>query len=250
MTKRRFSHSNNPGFRCHESVILLPFGRRSYLQAAVVAYGGVEIPMDETTDRLVFDLERAPLPVTLIYSGMGSPAAANALEMAAANGARRLVLFGACGGVDREVQVGDLLVPTGAVRGEGTSRYYAPVDQPAVCDPGLTSILLDESSRLEGPRVHHGMVYTTDASYRQGPEIYDTGDERILGVECECAAAAIVGSHLGLRVAALFFCTDNITLPQKTDHPYRGLGDERVRRGFDDGLEAVMAALARPHPGS
>jgi uridine phosphorylase len=180
---------------------------------------------------------------------MGSPAAANALEMAAANGARQVILFGACGGVDREVQVGDLLVPTGAIRGEGTSRYYAPDDQPAVCDPELTSILLEEASRRESPRVHHGMVYTTDASYRQGPEIYGTRNERILGVECECAAAAIVGSHLGLRVAALFFCTDNITLPQENDHPYRGLGDERVRRGFDAGLEAVMAALAGSHPG-
>lgn len=178
MTKRRFLHSNNPGFPCHESVILLPFGRRSYLEAVVALQNGVEIPMDETTDRLVFDLETAPVPVILVYSGMGSPAAANALEMVAANGARQVLLFGACGGVDREVEVGDLLIPSGAIRGE-------------------------------------------------------------------CAAAAIVGRHLDLRVAALLFCTDNVSLPDEADRSYRGLQDERVRRGFEAGLQAVIAALTR-----
>jgi hypothetical protein len=138
MAERRFEHANNPGFPCGKSVILLPFGRRSFLPAIVERAGGEEIALDETTDRIAYRLRAG---VTLIYSGMGAPAAANALEMAAANGARRVVVFGACGGADPRLEVGHLLVVGGAVRGEGTSRYYAPAAFPASFDPLLTARL-------------------------------------------------------------------------------------------------------------
>jgi uridine phosphorylase len=244
MNQRRFRHGNNPGFACHPSVILLPFGRESYLAAAVERCGGEEVALDESTDRLIFDLKEAPAPTTLIYSGMGGPAAANALEMAAANGARRVVLFGACGGADPAVAVGDLLVASGAVRGEGTSRYYAPLEFPAACDPELTVRLRRQSRRVAPAGAHLGPVFTTDASYRQGREIYAAFQGLILGVDCECATAAVVGARLGLSIGALFFCTDNVTLSDDGDRRYAGLGDPRVREAFEAGLEAVLASLA------
>ena len=92
MSKRRFEHANNPVFTCAEAVLLLPFGRRSFLPAIVDAYGGEAVTLDETTDREVYRLKGVPADITLVYSGMGSPAAANALEMVAAAGARRVVL--------------------------------------------------------------------------------------------------------------------------------------------------------------
>ena len=72
MSRRDFSHANNPDFNCAENVILLPFGRRSYLEALVTTYDGVAVSLDETTDRIVYQLG----DLTLIYSGMGGPAAA------------------------------------------------------------------------------------------------------------------------------------------------------------------------------
>jgi uridine phosphorylase len=97
--------------------------------------------------------------VTLVYSGMGAPAAANALEMAAANGARRVVVFGACGGVDASIEVGHLLTVSTAVRGEGTSRYYAPPEEPAAFDPLLTARLA-ERAESSGVPAHVGVVFT------------------------------------------------------------------------------------------
>jgi uridine phosphorylase len=241
MAERRFEHANNPGFRCAESAILLPFGRRSFLPAIVERAGGVEEPLDETTDRIVYQL--CSHTVTLIYSGMGSPAAANALEMAAANGACQVVVFGACGGVDTGLEVGHLLAVSGAVRGEGTSRYYAPPEYPAAFDPLLTARLV-ERARTGGVPVHVGEVYTTDAGYRQGPEIYEDCAGIVLGVDSECAAAAVVGANLGLSMGALLFCTDNPKLPRFADQRYGGLRDGRVRRAFEAGLDAVLEALA------
>ncbi len=182
--------------------------------------------------------------MTLVYSGMGAPAAANALEMAAANGARRVVLFGACGGVDAALGVGELLVAPAAVRGEGTSRYYAPIELPAVCDADLSEALWREALRLP-VTAHRGLVFTTDAGYRQGPEIYDAYRGLVLGVECECAAAAVVARRLGLALGAVFFCTDNVTLAEGDDRVYRGLAEPRIRRGFEVGLGLAVSVLAR-----
>jgi uridine phosphorylase len=239
MNQRTFSHANNPNFECAPSVILLPFGRRSFLPAAVERLGGTEVELDETTDRIASQL---PGPVTLLYSGMGGPAAANALEMAAANGAEKVVVFGACGGVAPLLEVGQLLVVSASVRGEGTSDYYAPPGFPAAFDPEMT-VRLFESAGASEVAVHLGVTYTTDAGYRQGPEIYEDCAGLVLGVESEGATAAVVGARLGLRVAALLFCTDNVSLPRREDQQYGGLRDPRVRRAFESGLDTVVEVL-------
>jgi len=238
MSRRDFSHANNPDFDCSENVILLPFGRRSYLEALVDTYNGGAVTLDETTDRIVYQLG----DLTLVYSGMGGPAAANALEMIANNGGRRVVVFGACGGTDPKVAVGDLVVVSGAVRGEGTSRYYAPVEFPATFDPVLTTRLHEAADRAETGN-HLGVVYTTDAGYRQGPEIYETYTGLTIAVESECAAAAVVGARLGLEMGALLFCSDNTTLPKTEDQLYRGLKNPTTRRGFEAGAAAVVEVL-------
>ena len=238
MSRRDFSHANNPDFDCAENVILLPFGRRSYLDALVAAYEGEEVLLDETTDRIVYRLG----DLTLVYSGMGGPAAANALEMIRANGGRRVVVFGACGGTDPKVAVGDLVVVSGAVRGEGTSRYYAPIEFPAAFNPLLTT-RLDEAAKRSDAGNHLGVVYTTDAGYRQGPEIYETYDDLVIAVESECAAAAVVGARLGLEMGALLFCSDNATLPKTEDQVYGGLRNPATKRGFEAGAAAVVTTL-------
>ena len=243
MSQREFAHANNPGFACAESVLLLPFGRRSFLPAIVDVHGGEAVTLDETTDREVFRLTAVPSEITLVYSGMGSPAAANALEMVAAAGAKRVAVFGACGGVAEEVGIGELVIATGAVRGEGTSAYYAPPGFPAAFDPLMAVRLWEAASDVPA---HRGVVYTTDAGYRQGPEIYEKCAGLVIAVESECAAAAVVGARLGLQTGALLFCTDNVNLPRVEDHPYRGFADPRVRRAFDTGLEAVIQVLSAP----
>lgn len=245
MLQRRFENANNPTFDCARGVLLLPFGRRSYLPAIVEEWDGEQVSLDETTDRIVYRLRGSPTPVTLMYSGMGSPAAANALEMASANGARRVVVFGACGGIDVGVGVGDLIVATGAVRGEGTSDYYAPPEFPAGFDLDLSARLWQGASDGYEGTCHRGVVYTTDAGYRQGPEVYERFAGLILGVESECAAVAVAGARLGLEVAALLFCTDNPALASEADRQYSGLADVRVCRAFEAGLAVVIDALAR-----
>jgi hypothetical protein len=90
------------------------------------------------------------------------------------------------------------------------------------------------------------VVFTTDAGYRQGPEIYEDCRGLLIGVESECAAVAVVSASLGLEAGGLLFCTDNVTLPREEDHGYRGLKDPRVKCGFEAGLEAAISVLSAP----
>jgi nucleoside phosphorylase len=94
---------------------------------------------------------------------------------------------------------------------------------------------------------HLGVVYTTDAGYRQGPEIYEAYKDLVIGVESECASAAVVGARLGLEMGALLFCSDNPTLPKSEDQVYGGLRNPATRRGFEAGAAAVAEVLLGVH---
>ena len=71
-------------------------------------------------------------PVSVVSTGIGGPSAAIAMEELCNLGADTFVRVGTCGGIHLEVQSGDVVVATGAVRMEGTSREYAPIEFPAV----------------------------------------------------------------------------------------------------------------------
>ena len=64
-----------------------------------------------------------------------------------------------------------------------------------------------------------------------------------IGVESECAAAAVVGARLGLEMGALLFCSDNVTLPTDDDKLYGGLKNPATRRGFEAGAAALVETL-------
>ncbi len=238
--RRDFSNSRYGVLPFREAGILLPFGRRSFLPAIVDRFGGRTIPMGDNTDREAFDLPEHA--VTVVYSGMGSPATANALEKAAANGIRRVVLLGACGGVSADVRVGDIVVPTEALRGEGTSRYYRSAEIPALPNGRLCERVAASARERCRSTIHTGAVFTTDASYRQGPEVYEN-DREVVGVDCECAAAFIVAESLGVQLAAIFFCTDNVRLTDPEDRSRKGLESPAVKAAFEAATDVALEVL-------
>lgn len=239
---RDFTHAANPGIQLGRDIILLPFGRNDYLPELVRQLNAVGVPLDASTDRELYRFETDNGAAHIMFGGMGGPTTVNALEMIKANGGRRVYLFGACGGVSQNLKVGDLLVAGGAVRWEGASRHYASLEYPAICDPLLTGELYETACTIS-ERVQLGLVHTTDASYRQGPEIYEPQMPSVLGVECECASAAVAGQVLGLRITALFFCSDSVVSSDVDDHSYRGLSNPVTREAFSRGVEILKTCV-------
>jgi uridine phosphorylase len=158
--------------------------------------------------------------VSVTSTGIGGPSASIAMEELAACGADTFLRVGTCGGMDMAVKGGDLVIATGAIRMEGTSKEYAPIEFPAVPDLEVTNALVSAAKKL-GLSYHTGVVQCKDAFYGQhDPERMPVSYELLnkweawkrLGCkasEMESAALFIVASHLGVRCGSNFLVVGN-----------------------------------------
>ncbi len=158
--------------------------------------------------------------VSVASTGIGGPSAAIAMEELARCGAETFVRIGTCGGIREDVQSGDLVIATGAVRMEGTSKEYAPIEFPAVADPCIVRAL-EQAAGQEGFPAHLGIVQCKDSFYGEHePEVMPVGYELLakweawkrLGVlasEMESAALYVVAAHLGVRAGTVLLVIAN-----------------------------------------
>ena len=93
--------------------------------------------------------------VSVTSTGIGGPSASIAMEELVQCGADTFIRVGTCGGIDLDVKGGDIVVATGAVRMEGTSREYAPIEFPAVADLNVANALVASAKEL-GYAFHTG----------------------------------------------------------------------------------------------
>ena len=153
--------------------------------------------------------------VSVCSTGIGGPSAAIAMEELHAVGADTFIRVGTCGGIDLNVQSGDVVIATGAIRFEHTSREYAPIEFPAVADFTVAGALVEAAQAL-GYRHHTGVVQCKDSFYGQHsparmPVSYELLQKweawKRLGVkasEMESAAMFVVAAALGCRCGSCF----------------------------------------------
>ena len=158
--------------------------------------------------------------VSVTSTGIGGPSAAIALEELVKVGAKKFIRVGTCGGMDIDVKCGDLVIATGAIRMEGTSKEYAPIEFPAVADYDIVTSLINAAKKLN-QNYHVGVVECKDSFYGQhSPEIMPVNYELQnkwnawlrLGCkasEMESAALFIVASYLKVKVGSIFLVVAN-----------------------------------------
>lgn len=158
--------------------------------------------------------------VSVTSTGIGGPSAAIALEELVKVGAKKFIRVGTCGGMDIDVKSGDLVIATGAIRMEGTSKEYAPIEFPAVADYDIVTSLINAAKKLN-QNYHVGVVECKDSFYGQhSPEIMPVNYELQnkwnawlrLGCkasEMESAALFIVASYLKVKVGSIFLVVAN-----------------------------------------
>lgn len=149
--------------------------------------------------------------LTIALSPMGAPNVVALSEELFAFGGRTFVLFGYCGALDGEMDPGDLILPTEAVREEGTSYHYLPPEHPALpCKDLLED--LRESLAEKGLNPRLGKVWTTDAIYRETERKIQTYRAMgCLAVEMECAAFYSWATFRGARACAVLVVSDRFT---------------------------------------
>ncbi|MBW1972405.1 MAG: nucleoside phosphorylase [Deltaproteobacteria bacterium] len=149
--------------------------------------------------------------IIIARSGVGAPASVMLLEEMFAFGVRKVLFFGYCGGIALGINSGDFLLPEEAVREEGTSYHYQPKGIPAKGDKEFIDIL-EKIIKQEGHPYHKGIVWTTDAIYRETMrKVRRFREEGILGVEMETSALFASAAFRGIKIAGLLVVSDIFT---------------------------------------
>ena len=162
------------------------------------------------------------VPIGAISSGVGAPGLEIAAQELAAIGGKTVIRVGTCGALRAEIEPGDMIVPVAAVRRDGMSDRYLPLEHPAFADPEVYMALIEACERL-GYRYHLGIVCSVGAFYL-GQERPVTGgfwqsaadgvieDLRKAGVAClemECSALFILARLFGMRSGAILGAVAN-----------------------------------------
>ncbi len=167
--------------------------------------------------------------VLCVSTGIGGPSAAICIEELYQLGVTNFIRVGTCGGMQMEVAAGDLIVVTGAIRMEGTSKEYLPIEFPAVANLDITCALRD-AAKKQGFKFHTGVVECKDSFYGQHsphrmPVSYELENKwqawikgGSLASEMESAALFTVCASLGAKAGAVMLCVWN---------------QERVKAGMD-----------------
>jgi uridine phosphorylase len=160
------------------------------------------------------------VPVAVTSTGIGCPSAAIAVEELAGVGVDTVIRVGTAGGMQPDVLPGDLVAASAAIRDEGTSRQYLPLEFPAVADLDVTTALRDAVADA-GLRHHVGVVHSKDSFYGQRhPERMPVAAELAarwsawkaggaLCSEMEAAAIFVVAATRGLRAGGLMLVAGN-----------------------------------------
>lgn len=176
--------------------------------------------------------------VSVTSTGIGGPSAAIAMEELVHIGADTFIRVGTSGGMALDVEGGDVVIANGAIRNEGTSKEYVPIEYPAVANYEVINALVHAAKQLD-KKFHVGVVQCKDSFYGQHePAIKPIGYELIdkwdawckagaLASEMESAALFIVGSYLRVRVGSIMLVVANQErrkqgLPDKIVHDTDG----------------------------
>ncbi len=148
--------------------------------------------------------------VALIQAAVGAPLAAAQLEELTALGCRKFVVCGSCGVLDSTLPVGHVILPTSAVRDEGTSYHYLPPAREIAADNRAVSAL-EQTLQARGVPYIKAKTWTTDALYRETREkIARRKAEGCMTVDMEASAYMAVAQYNGVTLGQLLYAGDNL----------------------------------------
>jgi len=152
--------------------------------------------------------------LTICSTGIGSPSAAIAAEELNNVGVETLLRVGTTGALQADIEIGDMVVATGAAKDEGTTKRYESVTYPAVPDYAVLSALVEVAEEND-EEVHVGPIATDDAYYAETEEhVADWEAAGMLAVEMEAAALFSLARRKGMRAGAI--CTVDGNLVEGT----------------------------------
>lgn len=183
----------------------------------------------EDLERPLFEMDKRGKRIAVFQPGVGAPLAAGLMEEVIARGCRKIIACGGAGVLDREISVGNILVPTTAVRDEGTSFHYLPPGREIQVDP---EVLATIEAVLNSQGIEYQMVktWTTDAPYRETPDkVKLRKKEGCQTVEMEVSAFLAVAQFRQVQFGQILYGGDDISSSQWDNRQWQSRKDVRER---------------------
>lgn len=180
--------------------------------------------------------------ITLINFGMGSPNAATVMDLLSAIQPKAALFLGKCGGLKKKNQIGDLILPIAAIRGEGTSNDYLPPEVPALPAFQLQRAVSTMIRDL-GHDYWTGTVYTTNRRVWEHDDKFKAylRGTRCMAIDMETATIFSAGFANGIPCGALLLVSDQPMIPEgvKTTASDRKVTEKYVDAHVRIGIEAL-----------
>lgn len=156
-----------------------------------------------------YDTSTERLCITMPFST--APGAAGTIEELHAMGCDKFIICGGAGSIKADSKVGEIIVPVSAVRDEGTSYHYLAPSREVACHKATADFVISALERFGIPYTA-GKTWTTDAMYRETPEMIALRRaEGCLTVEMEAAAFFAVSQYYGLPLAQILYAGDDVS---------------------------------------
>ncbi|MFL5754165.1 MAG: AMP nucleosidase [Bacteroidia bacterium] len=217
-----------------EYIILVNFTNYVYMfaEANGVEVKGKDRPMCNATFN----------GITIINFGMGSASAATVMDLLSAIHPKAVLFLGKCGGLKKKNQLGDLILPIAAVRGEGTSNDYFPPEVPALPAFNLQKAI-SYTIRLAQKDYWTGTVYTTNRRVWEHDEDFKEylRKLRCMAIDMETATIFSVGFHNKIPTGALLLVTDQPMVPEgvKTEASDKKVTESYVNEHLQIGINSM-----------
>lgn len=194
----------------------------------------------EHGDHPIHVIDHEGVAVGLVSPGVGAPAAASSMEVLIALGATKIIGCGGAGIVRPGFDVGHVIVPTGAVRDEGTSYHYAPRDVAVTPHPRAVAAI-DDVLREGGVPHDRGLTWTTDAFFRETPaKVARRREQGCITVDMEASAMFAVAAFRGVVYGQLLYAGDDVSAAEWDHRNWERQGSARERL-----LDLALAAVLR-----
>ena len=182
------------------------------------------------------------LPITISNGGVGVGQTSNVMEELIRIGGQVFIQLGAVGAIQENINLGDIIIPTGSVRDEGLTDYYAPKQYPAVADYRIVRALA-EAATEEKYRFHTGIIRTTEGFYpsqRVEEYVKTYHDLGVLGVEQEVSGILTICSTHGCFAGACLMVIGNLV---KGQHYMKGDEYEHLDRVWFEQIKVIFKAM-------
>ena len=188
--------------------------------------------------------------ITIINFGMGSPTAATVMDLLSAIHPKAVLFLGKCGGLKKRNKLGDLILPIAAIRGEGTSNDYFPVEVPALPAFALQKAV---STTINEYEIDYwtGTVYTTNRRVWEHDEEFKKYllDVRAYAIDMETATIFTVGFYNHIPTGALLLVSDQPMVPEgvKTEASDRKVTSKFVDTHLKIGIASLKQLINKGH---